>query len=232
MTSRHAIAAALLAGAMIVAACGRGTPDPPDGSTTVTIATPDGETLTAIEVGQGGDVVVFSHGATGTKEGFYGLVAAFAADGWRAIAYDARGVGDSTGDRGPGREVDLRAVVDHASATGARRIVLVGASLGAALSIAMAGELDARAVVSLSAPADEFGAITAAEELRGTVPVFLAAAEGNDPFPAEARRLGEVLDETPTIVSGDGHGSGMLPGHPELVTAIVAFAGDAVDHNR
>jgi dienelactone hydrolase len=227
MRSRPIVSALVIVG-MVAGACGRGVPDPPAGARRISIATADGEMLSAVELGQGGNVVVFSHGATGTKEGFYGIASAFADDGWRAIAYDARGVGDSTGTRGQDREEDLRAVVEHALATGGRRIVLAGASLGAALSIAMAHELDAQAVVSLSAPAEAFGAIQATEMLRGRVPAFVAAAEDNEPFAGDARRLAKALSVTPTIVSGDGHGSALLHDHPKLIGAIVAFADNAI----
>jgi CheY-like chemotaxis protein/pimeloyl-ACP methyl ester carboxylesterase len=226
--TRSSIASAVAICGLLLAACGRGLPPPPEGARLVTIASARGEKLGAVELGQGGNVVVLSHGATGTKEGFYALASAFADDGWRVIAYDARGVGESMGTRGQDREGDLRAVVEHALETGGRRIVLVGGSLGAALSIAMAHELDARAVVSLSAPAETFGAIDAARELGGRVPAFVAAAEDNEPFAGDARRLAEALGVAPTIVSGDGHGSALLLDHPELIGAIVAFADNAI----
>jgi pimeloyl-ACP methyl ester carboxylesterase len=91
----------LLVSATVLSACGRALAEPPAGSRPVTIDTPDGEQLDAIEMGSGPDVAIMSHGDTGTKEGFYRLVEPLAADGWRVIDYDARGVGNSTG--GPRR---------------------------------------------------------------------------------------------------------------------------------
>lgn len=223
---RASIVPAVVAAALVLGACDR-LPDPPEGARRVTIPS-EGETLSAVEIGQGVNVAVLSHGGTGTKEGFYALASALASDGWRAIAYDARGVGDSTGMRGRDRDVDLRAVVAYARTTGAESILLAGGSLGAALSIAMAEELHVQAVVSLSAPADSFGAIDAARRLRGSVPVFVTAAEDNQPFADDARRLADVLGVAPTIVSGDGHGTAVLHDHPEVIDAIVTFAGDAV----
>ncbi len=222
---RRASIVAISLVAIVGSAC-RSLPEPPRGARHVKIATPDGESLDAVELGDGSRVAVMSHGATGTKEGFYRLAPAFADAGWRVIAYDARGVGDSSGTRGDARDADLRAVVDHARATGATSIVLIGASQGAALSLSMAKDLDADAVVSLSAPADEFGAIDAARSL--TVPVFVAAAQDNQPYADDARRLADVLGIEPTIVSGGNHGTGMFADHPELATAIVRFADRAV----
>jgi alpha-beta hydrolase superfamily lysophospholipase len=194
----------------------------------VTVSTPDGERLRAVEVGSGPDVAVLSHGATGTKEDFYELASAFAGEGWRAIAYDARGVGESTGARGELRDVDLRAVVDHARDTGAESIVLVGGSLGAALSLAAAEDLGADAVVSLSAPADSFGALDAAREIGGSIPAFVAAAADDEPYASDARAIAEALGVQPRIVSGSGHGTGVFRDHPDLMRAVVAFASGAV----
>ncbi len=219
----------LLVATMALSACGRALAEPPEGSTSVTIDTPDGEQLDAIEMGSGPDVAIMSHGATGTKEGFYRLVEPLAADGWRVIDYDARGVGNSTGGPEDDRATDLRAVVDYARDTGAESIVLVGASLGASLSIAMAGELDATALVSLSAPALVFNANDAAADLRDTIPVMIAAAEGNEPYVSDARSLAATLGIDPVIASGDGHGTGMFGDNPELITQIVTFLDQARD---
>jgi pimeloyl-ACP methyl ester carboxylesterase len=213
---------AVASGALI--ACKEDVPDPPAGSRRIRIETADGEMLSAIDLGRGRRVAVLSHGVTGTKEDFYGLASAFADDGWRVIAYDARGAGTSTGTPGASRDEDLRAVVNHARATGAEAVLLAGGSLGASLSIAMAQELEAGAVVSLSAPADTFDALDAARELRGNIPVFIAAAREDEPFATNARAIAAALAVSPTIVDGDGHGSGMLGDHPRLTEEILAFA--------
>ena len=227
MPLRRAPSAALIVAiATTLAACGEDLPDPPAGARRVTIETPDGERLDAVELGEGPNTVILSHGGTGTKEDFYGLASAFADAGWHAIAYDARGVGESTGTRGEDRDVDLRAVADFARSAGARSIVLAGGSLGASLSIAMATELDAAAVVSLSAPAEAFGALAAAGDLE--MPVFVAAAEDNQPYADDARAIAEAVGVEPTIVTGDGHGTGMFPDHPDLIGSVVAFANEAV----
>ena len=211
-----------------VTACAR-QPDPPAGSRTVAIHTPDGITLDGIEVGDGRDVAVLSHGATGTKEDFYGLAAAFAKDGWRVIAYDARGVGDSTGEEDFGkRDVDLRTVVEYARRTGAATLLLAGGSLGASLTISMADELHADAIVSLSAPASTFGALDAARRIGSSIPAFVAAAADNQPYADDARRIAEALGVSPDIVSGDGHGTGMLRDHPSMIVQIVSWADRAV----
>jgi pimeloyl-ACP methyl ester carboxylesterase len=218
---------------LVSVACGSKTESPPSGSSEVTIDTADGEHLDAVVVGQGSDVVILSHGATGTKEGFFAAADAFAADGWRAIAYDARGVGESTGGpRNEQRDTDLRAVVDYARSTGAKTIVLVGGSLGASLSLGMARELEADAVVALSPPAASFDAVGAAGDLRGEVPMFVAASEDNEPFADEARQVAEAAGVDAVIVSGEGHGSGVFDEHPEVIDQVIAWVDDTLGHGE
>lgn len=214
--------------ALAFAACGATTP-PPSGSARMTVTTPSGTELETVELGDGPKVVVFSHGATGTKEDFYPAAEAFAADGWRSIAFDAPGVGDSTGTRGDDRAEALTAIVDHARDTGAESVVLVGGSLGAGLSLAMAADLEADGVVSLSAPVDAYDAIGAAREMPGDIAAFVAAAEGNEPYASDAREIAAALGVEAVIVSGDGHGSGVFNGHPELLERVVAWADEVLD---
>ncbi len=223
---RSPVLAVVVLSVLTLPSCMHRDPDPPAGSRHITIASTDGSQLDAIEVGSGSDVAVLSHGATGTKEDFYGLATALADDGWRVIAYDARGVGDSTGP-GEDRQADLRSVVTYARGSGMESLMLAGGSLGASLSISMAAELHADAVVSLSAPGDAFEALQAATELRDT-PVLLVVAEDNEPYATDAHRLAEALGVQPTIVSGDRHGTGVFVDHPELMATIVAFADGAV----
>jgi pimeloyl-ACP methyl ester carboxylesterase len=212
----------LLVLAVGAAACSGDRPDPPPGARRLTISTPDGATLDAVELGRGDDVAVLSHGATGTKEDFYGLASALAEAGWRVIAYDARGVGDSTGP-GTDRPADLRAVVAWARAGGQGALVLAGGSLGASLSIALAAELEADAVVALSPPAGTFGALDAARNLGG-IRVLVIAAEDDLPYADDARSIAAEAGVSPTIVDGEQHGAGVFRDHPGLLERVVRFA--------
>jgi pimeloyl-ACP methyl ester carboxylesterase len=221
--NRTGVAAAVVA-VMLAVACGgeRSPVVPPTGARTLSIPGPAGTTLDAVEMGEGDRVVVLTHGSTGTKEGFYPLLPALADAGYRAIAYDARGVGSSTGENDPTtRGDDLEAVVDHARSSGATSISLGGASLGANITLAQAGALEADAVVLLS-PALARVPDALAEDL-ADIPVFIAVAMDNEPFATQARELGETLGVEPTVVTGDHHGTGMFGDHPELLVAVVDF---------
>lgn len=217
--SRRCLGVSVAAVALLLASCGDADPEPPSGSRNISIATTGAAELSGIEVGSGDRVVVLSHGATGTKEDFFGLAGVFAEGAWRAIAYDARSAA---------REDDLRAVVAYARDSGATSVVLVGGSLGASLSISMAAELEVQAVVSLSAPASSFDALEAAEAIGESIPMLVAVAEDNQPYADDAVKIADALGTSVTIVSGDGHGTGMFRDHPELMDTIVAFADGAI----
>lgn len=222
----------VLVGLLVAAsmpACGEDLPDPPPGSRSILIRTPDGEALDSVELGTGDHVAVLSHGVNGTKEDFYPLAEALADAGWRVTVYDARGVGASSGSRGEHRDVDLRAVVGHATQPGADGLLLVGGSLGASLSLSVAAELHATGVVSLSAPAGTFGALAAARALGGAIPVFVAAAEDDEPYAGDALAIAEAVGTEPVIVSGDGHGTGMFLDHPDLIDTVVSFAAAVIE---
>ncbi len=212
---RTVLAAMSVAAAVTIVGCTAEVPDPPKGARSITISTPDGAELSAIELGSGPDVVVMSPGATTTKEDFYDLAIAFAGDGWRVLAYDAREVED--------RPVDLRAAVAREKTEGMRTLVLVGGSLGASVSLGLAEELEADAVVSLSASASSFDALNGAESLRGMVPVLVLAARDDHPFAEDAQLIAQAAGQQARILDGDGHGTGLLVDHPEASMTIVRW---------
>jgi alpha-beta hydrolase superfamily lysophospholipase len=180
-----------------------------------TFTRPSGSSIAGVEAGSGIRAVVISHGATGTKEDFVPIAEAFADAGWRVVAYDA----------GANRMADLTAVVDTVRTSGSAKIVLLGGSLGACLSIAAADSLKAVGVVGLSPPSDQFGVVAAAAAM--TTPMFLAAAQDNHPYDATTREIAAAAGIDPVIVSGARHGSGVVVDHPELLAQIVAFCAKA-----
>lgn len=162
-----------------------------------------------------------SPGVTTTKENFYDLAIAFVEDGWRVVAYDGREVDN--------RPVDLRATVAHVSAEEIRTLVLVGGSIGASVSLSLAEELEADAVVSLSASASAFDALGAAASLRDMIPVLVLAARDDQPFADDALRIARAAGQQARVLDGDGHGTGLLVDHPELATTIVRWVGSETE---
>jgi len=84
--------------------------------------------------------IVFAHGFGQTRNAWAGPAAKLAAEGWRCIAYDARGHGDSSW-RGAGPYAWEQLVDDllAVAATAGPRPVLVGASMGGLIGLAAEG---------------------------------------------------------------------------------------------
>lgn len=125
-----------------------GTPEP-----TNTWTGADGLTIAGDAWGEpGGRLVMLLHGGGQTRHAWKGAGQTLAEAGYRAIAFDARGHGDSdwapdpnlyTGDR---MVEDLKAIIE---AEGGQKPALVGASMGGGTSLLAAGEkrIDAGALV-------------------------------------------------------------------------------------
>lgn len=88
-----------------------------------------------LEAGKGPRVLVFLHGIGGGKEGWQASLDHFAALGWRALAWDMPGYGDSASIDPwdfPGLADALRRLLDAAAVD---RAVLVGHSLGGMVAL-------------------------------------------------------------------------------------------------
>lgn len=104
------------------------------------LPTGDGIALAIEQFGSAEPSVVFAHGFGQTREAWASCATATAAAGWACLTYDARGHGDSdwlkSGDYAVDQlTVDLQRVCIHAGAPP----VVVGASMGGLVGIAMAG---------------------------------------------------------------------------------------------
>lgn len=127
----------------------------------VSIPTSDGGVIFADLYGQGEKGLVLAHGGQFNKESWRPQAEQFAAAGFHVLAFDFRGYGKS---HGPGQadiftaplELDVLAAVRYLHSIGAKRVSIVGASLGGwaagDASIASApGEID-RIVFLASSP--------------------------------------------------------------------------------
>ena len=121
------IAAAILFAA--AASSSSSTPEP------VTFPTSDGGVLVGDLYGTGERGLVLAHGGRFDKESWAKQAKAFAASGFRVLAFDFRGYGKS---RGPGQadpmsaplERDVLAAVRYLRDAGARPVAIVGGSMG------------------------------------------------------------------------------------------------------
>ena len=121
--------------------------------------TDDGVTLNGQVIGSGKTALVFSNGQTVSKFFWLPVAQRLASQGYLCLLYDYRGLSPSQGQNDLSRrDRDLRAAVGVARARGAASVVLVGASFGGTLALALAAQIQPKAVIILSAPlsADAF----------------------------------------------------------------------------
>jgi pimeloyl-ACP methyl ester carboxylesterase len=111
-----------------------------------------------------GPLVLLQHGGGQTRHAWKGTGQALAAAGYRSVAFDARGHGDSDWD--PDGDYSQDAMVDDLISVidglGGKRPILVGASMGGGTSLVAAGEdrVDATALVLVDvAPRVDIGGV-------------------------------------------------------------------------
>lgn len=210
---------------MLLAACGGGGADAPDGARSIRVPGPQGTELSARVVGDGPVTVVLAHGAGTDMSSWYAAMDDFARAGYRVVAFDARGVGGSDGaftTDPAARAEDIEAVVRDARQRGAKQVVVMGSSLGSAAMLEAAAEDDFAAVVGVS-PASIPVAADAVTE-----PGFFVASRGDRGPAANARELGERFHRPARIVAGSIHGSDLFADHQEAIRAVLAFLAGTV----
>jgi pimeloyl-ACP methyl ester carboxylesterase len=123
----------------------------------------------------GGPLVLLQHGGGQTRHAWKGAGVALGAAGYHAVAFDARGHGDS--DWAPdglyGQDVMVEDLERVVAALGGRRPVLVGASMGGGTSLVAAGEdhVDATALIIVDiAPRVEMDGVEKIKAFMGQKP--------------------------------------------------------------
>ena len=156
----------------------------------VSFDTQDGGRVYADLYGKGARGVVLAHGARFNKESWQKQAQALADAGFRALAIDFRGRGQSHGppgkSRDDGAEYDVLAAVRYMHATGARTVSVVGASFGGtaaaqAAVLATPGEIDRLVLLA-------HGEIAQPERMQGRKLFVVARDDANDAGP----RLGRI----------------------------------------
>jgi pimeloyl-ACP methyl ester carboxylesterase len=183
----------------------------------------DGARLLGVALGSGRVGVVLSHQLGSDFCEWVPYARQLSRDGYRVLAFSFRGSGSSdAGSASPGRlDRDVIAAAGELRRLGARRVVIVGASMGGTASLVAAPALRPapKLVVSLSGPS-YFGSLDASKTVpRFRGPVLFAAGADDEGFPSEARAL---YKESPArakrllIVPGGDHGSALITYHPQV----------------
>jgi pimeloyl-ACP methyl ester carboxylesterase len=179
---------------------------------TVSFPTDDGGIVFADVYGNGEHGVVLAHGGRFTKESWAEQAPVLAAAGYRVVAIDFRGRGDSRGGTQEGADndvhYDVMAAVRWLRDQGAREVSVVGASFGgwAAARASMhlgPGEID-RLVLLAHSPVEE------PERIQGRK-LFIVARD--DPYFGGEKRLVDIREQYEratgpkelVVLDGDAH---------------------------
>ena len=185
----------------------------------VAFQTPAGTQLAGVEFGTGPTGIVLAHQNASNLCEWLPFGKRLADRGYRVLAFDFAGDGDS-GARHPDDRLDddVAAAAAYLRTTGAAKVVLIGASKGGAAVLAAAPAVNPApaAVVTLSAP-KLFSGVSAADAVpRLPAPALFLAAENDHPFAEAAKEFDATapaaVPHQVFLALGAEHGTGLLGG--------------------
>jgi alpha/beta superfamily hydrolase len=209
------------------------------GAQMIRFRTSDGVTLAGAVVGSGPVGAVLIHEYPRDYCGWIPYAGYLSRHGVRALLFDLRCFGRSACPDGRGHAItDVAAAMAEVRRRGARRVALVGASMGGAIAVVAAARLHPAAVVDLSGERDTTGlthgiAADAGAAAPGvTSPALFAVARGDRYVPvpdmrAVARRVRASTKRVIVLPAVAGHGWAMLVGTATewspLAATVAAF---------
>jgi alpha-beta hydrolase superfamily lysophospholipase len=198
------------------------------------VRTADGVDLYALDAGTGSTAIVLVHESPANLCGWLPYIPMLTAAGFRVLAFDLRGSGHSgVPPRVPYRayDRDLAAMVARAHADGAKRVFLLGASYGGALSLTYAPKLRVDGVISLSGetylPSAHANALSSAPRLR--VPLLIVGSRHDRYLPVKDAltllRRAATKDKRTAFYPGGWHGWSIVETAPYAASARALIAG-------
>jgi len=171
--------------------------------------------LAAVDLGAGPMGVVLAHQSDASMCQWLPYATALANLGYRVVAFDFAGFGASSPAPEKTYVEDIRTVVDYLRERGTPRVVVIGASMGATMSVVAASTINPPldGVVAVSPPAtfDEIDAKRAAPSL-ACAALYIASTDDGD----YAVYASELNDATPeplrglAVVDSPEHGVGLV----------------------
>jgi pimeloyl-ACP methyl ester carboxylesterase len=196
-------------------------------ATNARFRTTDGVKLEGAVLGHGKTGVVFAHQVAGDRCQWLPFARELGAKGYRALVFDMRGYGSSSGAANTSPHLDVGAAAAELRRRGAKRIVLVGASMGGTGVVAAAPTIrpPVSGLVDLSGPTGFGGvnALPAAKKLR--VPALFAAGRDDGDFATATRvlyRAAATKDKTLLIAPTSWHGVDLVS-RADVKKAVLAF---------
>lgn len=192
-------------------------PSPIPAPQQITFSTPDGASIDGTLYGSGDTAVIFSVMGN-CKKGWADMADVVAQNGVQALTYQWRGCGASgaVDDEEIQKFVDdLRGAIDFMREQGAKKIILVGASLGGCASAKLAVESNADGLVVVASPSEisQWGFAIQAADINTDIPKLFITAENDDTVSASAtRELFELAAEPKEwkTYPGTAHGTDLF----------------------
>lgn len=205
---------------------------PSDRATNVTFQAARGARLKGAVLGRGSTGVVLAHTTGADRCQWLPFARDLAKKGYRALVFDMRGYGASTGITNSDPHLDVIAAAAELRRRGAKKIVLAGASMGGTGVVAAAPIIRpaVSGVVELSAPTlfSTANALAAVKKLKR--PALFVAGRDDGDFPAATRalyRAAATKDKKLHIAPTSWHGVDLvfLPTVRKLVLDFVGRVG-------
>jgi len=198
----------------------------------IQVKTPDGTALHARELGKGTHGVLLLHDAGRTSADWTLFAEKLSSKGYRVIALDLRGHGESadimtTEPDWSAMDDDVEAALAHLRRTGARKVSVVGAGLGANLAVDVASRDPKVETVVLLSPGLNIHGYKPSGTVGpyGTRPLLLAAAKGDRMASSTVKYL-EKQSKGPTravLLAGAASGTNLLDENPSLEDGVLSW---------
>jgi alpha-beta hydrolase superfamily lysophospholipase len=197
------------------------------------VRTSDGVQLYSIEAGTGQTAIVLVHESPANLCGWLPYIPSLTAAGFRVLAFDLRGFSDSTLPLAvPARayDRDLAAMVARARTDGAKRVFVMGASYGGAVSLTYAPRLPIDGVISLSGetylPSRSANPLVSASKLK--VPLLIVGSRHDRYLPVNSAltllRHTAARDKRTAFYPGGWHGWSIVETAPYAASARMLIA--------
>jgi pimeloyl-ACP methyl ester carboxylesterase len=203
-----------------------------DRATNVSFQAAGGARLKGAVLGRGSTGVVLAHTTSADRCQWLPFARELAKQGYRALVFDMRGYGTSTGVTNTDPHLDVIAAAAELRRRGAKKIVLAGASMGGTGVVAAAPVIRpaVSGVVELSAPTSFSGANALAAVKRLKRPALFIAGRDDGDFPAATRALYKAAaakDKKLHIAPSSWHGVDLvsLPAVRKLVLYFIQRVG-------
>ncbi len=194
----------------------------------VHFTTQDHVRLAGLLYGRGGTTaIVCSHMWPDSKADWFAAAPWFAARGFLVLAYDFRGLGDSEGQADFFKlDQDLTAALTFVKNMGAKKIVLLGASGGGAITLKVAARIPVAAVITLSA--DYFAAAPTRQDVLSIFAPKLFVSSQHDASINNTMQLFAEATQPKELhlYPGMAHGTSLFSTTygQDLIERIIAFA--------